>query len=80
MRIGIEAQRIFRAKKHGMDLVALEVIKQLQELNTDDEYFVFVASGPDVCLGDTKCTHNIATLPILSTLGANSIAVGCEAI
>lgn len=59
MRIGIEAQRIFRAKKHGMDLVALEVIKQLQELNTDDEYFVFVASGPDVCLGDTRNVHII---------------------
>ena len=27
MRIGIEAQRIFRTKKHGMDMVALELIK-----------------------------------------------------
>jgi hypothetical protein len=27
MRIGIEGQRIFRKKKHGMDMVALELIK-----------------------------------------------------
>ena len=26
MRIGIEAQRIFRSKKHGMDIVALNSI------------------------------------------------------
>jgi glycosyltransferase involved in cell wall biosynthesis len=30
MRIGIEAQRIFRKKKHGMDMVALELIRALQ--------------------------------------------------
>lgn len=47
MRIGIEAQRIFRRKKHGMDFVALELIRQLQELDQHNQYFVFVNHGPD---------------------------------
>lgn len=31
MKIAIEAQRIFRANKHGMDFVALESIRELQK-------------------------------------------------
>lgn len=46
MRIGIEAQRIFREKKHGMDFVALELIKALQKIDTENQYFIFVK--PDV--------------------------------
>ena len=30
MRIGIEAQRIFRKNKHGMDYVVLYEIKEIQ--------------------------------------------------
>ena len=30
MKIGIEGQRLFREKKHGMDMVALELIRELQ--------------------------------------------------
>ena len=47
MRIGIEAQRIFRKNKHGMDYVVLEEIKELQKMDTRNEYFVFVAPGED---------------------------------
>lgn len=32
MKIAIEAQRIFRTNKHGMDFVALESIRELQKL------------------------------------------------
>ncbi len=46
MKIGIEAQRIFRQKKHGMDMVALELIRNLQQTDLDNEYFIFVR--PDV--------------------------------
>lgn len=53
MRIGIEAQRIFRAKKHGMDFVALEMIRNLQEIDEENQYFIFVAPGPDRCLSET---------------------------
>lgn len=54
MRIGIEAQRIFRRNKHGMDYVVLEEIKRLQKMDTTDEYFVFVKPGEDVCLKNTS--------------------------
>lgn len=46
MKIGIEAQRIFRPKKHGMDIVALESIKALVKLRPQDHFVVFVK--PDV--------------------------------
>jgi glycosyltransferase involved in cell wall biosynthesis len=47
MRIGIEAQRILRPKKHGMDVVALELIKNLQEVDRQNEYIVFVRNDKD---------------------------------
>ena len=59
MRIGIEAQRIFRENKHGMDYVVLEEIKELQKSDTRNEYFVFVAPGDDRCLKDSKNVHII---------------------
>ena len=59
MRIGIEAQRIFRANKHGMDYVVLEEIKELQKSDVRNEYFVFVAPGEDRCLKDSKNVHII---------------------
>ncbi len=42
MKIGIEAQRIFREKIHGMEVVIIEVIKELQKLDTINEYVVYV--------------------------------------
>jgi glycosyltransferase involved in cell wall biosynthesis len=47
MRIGIEAQRIFRPKKHGMDMVAIELIRNLQQIDTQNEYFIFVRPDTD---------------------------------
>ncbi|MFO8054266.1 MAG: glycosyltransferase family 1 protein [Bacteroidales bacterium] len=55
MKIGIEGQRLFRKKKHGMDLVALEVIRQLQHLDTDNEYVIFIRPDEDNrCLEETE--------------------------
>ena len=59
MRIGIEAQRIFRKNKHGMDYVVLQEIKEIQKMDTKNEYFVFVAPGEDRCLEDSKNVHII---------------------
>lgn len=54
MRIGIEAQRIFRAKKHGMDIVAINTIKALQKLDKVNEYFIFTNEQDDIdCLEET---------------------------
>ena len=47
MKIGIEAQRIFRKKKHGMDIVALQLIRELQKADTENEYFIFVKADED---------------------------------
>jgi glycosyltransferase involved in cell wall biosynthesis len=59
MRIGIEAQRIFRKNKHGMDYVVLQEILQLQQIDNQNEYFVFVAPGPDRCVEDSSRVHII---------------------
>lgn len=53
MKIGIEGQRLFRQKKHGMDMVALELIKNLQMIDKENEYVVFVKPDEDKCLFDT---------------------------
>ena len=47
MKIGIEGQRLFRVKKHGMDLFALELILNLQLIDHENEYVIFVKPGPD---------------------------------
>ena len=61
MRIGIEAQRIFRKNKHGMDYAVLQAIMELQQLDSKNEYFVFVAPGEDRCLQDS---HNVHVMEI----------------
>ena len=52
--IVIEAQRIFRKNKHGMDFVALEMIRGLQKLDTDNSYIIAVGPGEDRCLSETR--------------------------
>lgn len=59
MKIAIEAQRIFRLNKHGMDFVALETIRELQKIDTENEYYIFVSPGEDRCLNETKNVHII---------------------
>jgi glycosyltransferase involved in cell wall biosynthesis len=55
MKIGIEAQRLFRSNKHGMEIVALEVIKQLQQIDNSNEYVVFAKEGEDMdCISETS--------------------------
>lgn len=63
MKIGIEAQRIFRTKKHGMDIVALELIKALQKIDLVNQYYIFVKKGDDKdCLAETA-NFNIVEVP-----------------
>ena len=47
MKIGIEGQRLYRKKKHGMDMVALELIKNLQLIDKKNEYVIFVKPDED---------------------------------
>lgn len=62
MKIGIEAQRLFRKKKHGMDMVALELIRNLQQIDHTNEYFIFVK--PDEDNQVLKETHNCKIIPV----------------
>jgi len=59
MKIGIEAQRIFRKNKHGMDYVVLQEIKELQQIDTENEYYVFVKPAEDHCVESSKNVHVI---------------------
>ena len=59
MKIGIEAQRIFRKNKHGMDYVVLQEILELQKMKTPHEYFVFVKPGEDRCIVSSENVHVI---------------------
>ena len=64
MKIGIEGQRLFREKKHGMDMVALELINNLQKIDNKNEYVIFVK--PDV---DRDCMHETANFKIVEIAG-----------
>ena len=64
MKIGIEGQRLYRQKKHGMDMVALELIKNLQIIDKKNEYVVFVK--PDV---DNTCIPAAANFKIVELGG-----------
>ena len=55
MRIGIEGQRLFRLRKHGMDMVALELIRNLQIIDKKNEYVIFIKPDEDeTCLKETE--------------------------
>ena len=57
MKIAIEGQRLQREKKHGMDMVALELVNYIQKLDKTNEYVVFVK--PDVDKTALKETKNV---------------------
>ncbi len=59
MKVGIEAQRIFRKNKHGMDYVVLQEILELQKMDTGDEYYVFVKPDEDRCVESSGNIHVI---------------------
>lgn len=61
MKIAVEAQRIFRRNKHGMDYVVLEILRVLQRIDQENEYWIYTAPGEDVCLKESGNFH-IVTL------------------
>ena len=79
MKIAIEAQRIFRTNKHGMDFVVLEAIRELQKIDKENEYFIFVSPGEDRCLQESDNVHiievNCPTYPLWEQLALpNAVA------
>lgn len=63
MKIGIEAQRIFRKKKHGMDIVAVELIRHLQQFDHVNEYVVFVKEDEDPSVIQETKNFKIVSIP-----------------
>jgi glycosyltransferase involved in cell wall biosynthesis len=47
MKIGIEARKLFSPDKHGMDVVALELVRNAPLLAPDLEFIVFAQKGTD---------------------------------
>ena len=62
MKIGIEGQRLYRKKKHGMDMVALELIKNLQKIDTINSYVIFVKPDEDNTCIPITANFKIVTL------------------
>ena len=55
LKIGIEAQRLFRKEKHGLEIVALELIKKLQVTDLVNDYVIFVKEDADRdCIQETS--------------------------
>jgi glycosyltransferase involved in cell wall biosynthesis len=48
MRIGIEVQNMLRPRKHGMEIVILEVLRELQQAVSKHEYFLYAQPDEDV--------------------------------
>lgn len=63
MKIGIEGQRLYRKKKHGMDIVALEMIYNLQQIDRENEYVVFVKPDEDDTIFEEKTNWKIVEVP-----------------
>lgn len=68
MKIGIEGQRLFRHNKHGMEIVTLELIHELQQMDHENEYYVYVKPG-----SDNDCIRHTSNFNIIE-LEANSFA------
>jgi glycosyltransferase involved in cell wall biosynthesis len=73
MRIGIEAFRIFRAHKHGMDIVALELIRQLQKNDKSNQYYIFCFEDDDIHILDETNNFTIIKIKSLPTPIAEQI-------
>ena len=56
MKIAIEAQRIFRPNKHGMDFVALETIRELQKMDHENVLYSSVPVKTDAWKARKICT------------------------
>jgi glycosyltransferase involved in cell wall biosynthesis len=66
MKIGFDAQRLFRSKKHGMEVVSLELLRSLQQKPGENHYEVFVKKDTDSnCLqsSDHLTLHNTPSYP-----------------
>lgn len=64
-RVAIEGQRVFRPRKHGMEVVAHELLKRLPDQKDDFDYHVMVKDDTDECLETTpnRIIHKLKKAP-----------------
>ncbi|MFW6224124.1 MAG: glycosyltransferase family 4 protein [Bacteroidota bacterium] len=65
MKIGIEAQHLFREKKYGREMFILELIKSLQTIDTKNDYVIFVKPGMD-----NACVQKTLSFKIVEVKGS----------
>ena len=65
MKIAIEAQRLFRPRKHGMDVVAYELLRRLPVSGDRHEYHLLVKNDTDKCMvhSSTRTVHTMRSAP-----------------
>ena len=66
LKIGIEVQRLFRQKKHGMEVVALELINEIQKLDLFNEYILYARKDIDESCISEKSNFVKKSLPAKS--------------
>lgn len=64
-KVAVEVQRIFRPQKHGMDVVAFEILKRLPSIEDSFDYHVMVKDDADQCLSDMphRIIHTLKKAP-----------------
>lgn len=65
MKIAIEAQRLFRPHKYGMDVAAYELLRRLPASGDRHDYHVLVKDDTDKCITnkDSRTIHTMRAAP-----------------
>jgi glycosyltransferase involved in cell wall biosynthesis len=66
MRIGIEAQRLLRKNKYGIDIVALNLLRNITAADPKNEYVLFTRNGDDATCLSTLKNIRVVILPALT--------------
>ncbi len=66
MRIGIEAQRLLRKNKYGIDIVALNLLRNITAADPKNQYVLFTRNGDDASCLSTLKNIRVVILPALT--------------
>jgi glycosyltransferase involved in cell wall biosynthesis len=68
MKIGIEAQRLFRPSKYGVEWITLELIHALQKIDRRNDYFIFVKPDEDRSCYTPASNFHIIEIPAYNSM------------
>ena len=65
MKVAIEAQRLFRPRKYGMDVAAYELLRRLPLVKDRHEYHLLIKNDSDKCIthAGARTVHTMNTAP-----------------